>query len=99
MTELAWNGVTSFSTKPMKMVLWFGIINFLVALLLTFYVLYGLFYGKVVKGWTSTILPMLYFSGANMFAIGMIGEYIGKIYEEIKGRPRYIVEEILKKED
>lgn len=98
MTELAWNGVTSFSTKPMKMVLWFGIINFLVALLLTFYVLYGLFYGKVVKGWTSTVLPMLYFSGANMIAIGMIGEYIGKIYEEIKGRPRYIVEEVLKNE-
>ena len=49
--------------------------------------------GSTVQGWTSTLLPMAYFSGSNMIAVGLIGEYIGKVYEEIKARPRYIVEE------
>jgi Na+/H+ antiporter NhaC len=52
-----------------------------------------------VSGWTSTLLPMAFFSGSNMIAIGLIGEYVGKIYEEVKGRPRYIIEKISKAVD
>lgn len=47
-----------------------------------------------VPGWTSTVVPITFFSAANMIAIGLIGEYIGKIYEEVKGRPRFIIDEV-----
>jgi polyisoprenyl-phosphate glycosyltransferase len=93
MLSFAWNGITSFSTTPMKLVLWFGIFNFLLAIGITFYVIISKFMGSTVQGWTSTLLPMAYFSGSNMIAVGLIGEYLGKVYEEIKARPRYIVEE------
>lgn len=93
MLAFAWNGITSFSTTPMKLVLWFGIFNFVLAIGITFYVIMSKFMGVTVQGWTSTLLPMAYFSGSNMIAVGLIGEYLGKVYEEIKARPRYIVEE------
>lgn len=92
MLIFAWNGITSFSTVPMKMVLYFGVLNFLVALFIGAYVLISKLSGFTVQGWTSIVLPMAFFSGSNMIAIGLIGEYIGKLYEEVKGRPRYIVE-------
>lgn len=92
MLSFAWNGITSFSTKPMRWVLWFGIFNFLLALGITIYVIISKLSGNTVMGWASTLLPMAYFSGSNMIAIGLIGEYLGKVYEEIKARPRYIVE-------
>lgn len=93
MLAFAWNGITSFSTTPMRLVLWFGIFNFLLALGITAYVLYSKLVGITVQGWTSTLLPMAYFSGSNMIALGLIGEYLGKVYQEIKARPRYIVEQ------
>lgn len=92
MVVFAWNGITSFSTVPMKIVLWFGIINFFVAVAIGLYVLISKSLGHTVAGWTSIVLPMAFFSGSNMIAIGLIGEYVGKIYQEVKGRPRYIIE-------
>ena len=92
MMTFAWNGITSFSTFPMRMVLWFGIFNFLIAVMVGIYTMVSLYLGQTVSGWTSTVLPMAFFSGSNMIAIGLIGEYIGKIYEEVKSRPRFIVE-------
>lgn len=93
MLMFAWNGVTSFSTFPMRLVLWFGVLNFFVALAIGMYVLVSKMFGITVAGWTSIVLPMAFFSGSNMIAIGLIGEYIGKIYQEVKQRPRYIIEE------
>lgn len=93
MLAFAWNGITSFSTTPMRIVLWFGFFNFLLAIGITVYVLFSKLMGTTVQGWTSTLLPMAYFSGSNMIAIGLVGEYLGKVYQEIKARPRYIVEE------
>lgn len=95
MLLFAWNGITSFSTTPMRLVLWFGILNFFVAFAIGFYVLASKFAGVTVSGWTSIVLPMAFFSGSNMIAIGLIGEYIGKIYEEVKQRPRYIIDKIV----
>jgi polyisoprenyl-phosphate glycosyltransferase len=95
MLSFAWNGITSFSNYPMRMVLWFGIINFLLAVLIGVYVLLSMFRGHTVAGWVSIVLPMAYFSGATMVAIGLMGEYIGKIYEEVKARPRYIIEKTI----
>ncbi len=98
MLIFAWNGITSFSTVPMKMVLWFGIINFFFAFVLGFWVIVSKFLGYTIHGWTSIVLPMTFFSGSNMIAIGLIGEYIGKIYEEVKARPRYIIDQVVNEE-
>jgi glycosyltransferase involved in cell wall biosynthesis len=98
MLIFAWNGITSFSTVPMKLVLWFGVFNFVFAMGITAWVLVCKLFGLTVQGWTSIVLPMTFFSGSNMIAIGLIGEYVGKIYEEVKSRPRYIIESILNEE-
>ncbi|GAB2635802.1 glycosyltransferase family 2 protein [Emticicia sediminis] len=98
MLIFAWNGITSFSTVPMKLVLWFGIFNFVFAMGITVWVLVCKLFGFTVQGWTSIVLPMTFFSGSNMIAIGLIGEYVGKIYEEVKARPRYIIEKVLNEE-
>jgi glycosyltransferase involved in cell wall biosynthesis len=92
MLTFAWNGVTSFSTMPMRFVLWFGMFNFILSACLGVYALVAKFAGYTTAGWTSTLLMMAFFNGSNMIAIGLIGEYIGKIYEEVKARPRYIIE-------
>ncbi|CAG4990839.1 putative glycosyltransferase YkoT [Dyadobacter sp. CECT 9275] len=95
MLLFAWNGITSFSTFPMRLVLYFGFFNFFVAMLIVGYILFSYLVGYTVPGWTSTMLPITFFSGSNMMALGLIGEYIGKIYEEVKGRPRYIIEKVV----
>tara|TARA_R110002124_G_scaffold257307_1_gene423020 strand:- start:36 stop:887 length:852 start_codon:yes stop_codon:yes gene_type:complete len=95
MLLFAWNGITSFSTFPMRLVLYFGFFNFLIAMAIVGYILFSYMFGFTVPGWTSTMLPITFFSGSNMMALGLIGEYIGKIYEEVKGRPRYIIEKIV----
>ena len=92
MVLFAWNGITSFSTTPMRMVLYFGLFNFLVSLLILGYAVSAFFFKETVPGWTSTLLPLTFFSGSNMVAVGLIGEYVGKIYEEVKARPRFIIE-------
>lgn len=92
MILFAWNGITSFSTFPMKLVLYFGVLNFCIAMAIVMYIMFSYLVGFTVPGWTSTMLPLTFFSGSNMMALGLIGEYIGKIYEEVKGRPRYIIE-------
>lgn len=92
MLLFAWNGITSFSTFPMRLVLYFGVFNFVIAMAIVAYILFSYLVGYTVPGWTSTMLPLTFFSGSNMMALGLIGEYIGKIYEEVKGRPRYIIE-------
>ncbi|MCE7043489.1 glycosyltransferase family 2 protein [Dyadobacter sp. CY312] len=95
MLLFAWNGITSFSTFPMRLVLYFGVFNFIVAMAIVIYIMLSYLIGYTVPGWTSTMLPLTFFSGSNMMALGLIGEYIGKIYEEVKGRPRYIIEKIV----
>jgi polyisoprenyl-phosphate glycosyltransferase len=95
MLLFAWNGITSFSTFPMRLVLYFGFFNFLIALAIIGYILITYLLGRTVPGWTSTLLPLTFFSGFNMMALGLIGEYIGKIYEEVKARPRYIIEKVV----
>lgn len=95
MVLFAWNGITSFSTFPMRLVLYFGVFNFVVAMVIFVYILTSYLFGFTVPGWTSTMLPITFFSGSNMMALGLIGEYIGKIYEEVKARPRYIIEKVV----
>ncbi|WP_338646011.1 glycosyltransferase family 2 protein [Flavobacterium sp. KS-LB2] len=93
MLSFAWNGITSFSNFPLKLVTALGFIIFIVCLIMSGYAFMAVFTGDTVPGWLSTVLPMYFLGGIQLFSIGIIGEYIGKIYAEVKQRPRYIVEE------
>lgn len=92
MAAFAWNGVTSFSNYPLKLVTIIGFVIFLFCLLMSGYALFALFTGNLVPGWLSTVLPMYFLGGIQLFCFGIIGEYIGKIYLEVKKRPRYFID-------
>jgi len=92
MLSFAWNGITSFSTTPIRAVLAMGVATFLLSLLIIAWIMFAWLRGTVVPGWTSTVIPIALFSGLQMISLGLIGEYIGKIYLEVKQRPLYIIE-------
>ena len=92
MLSFAWNGITSFSTFPLKLVTAVGFIVFLLCLVMSVYAGFAIYTGDAVPGWLSTVLPMYFLGGIQLFSIGVIGEYIGKIYAEVKQRPRYIID-------
>lgn len=94
MLMLAWNGVTSFSIKPLRVITAVGLLVFGCSLLMTLYALLGSAVGRVVPGWTSTVIPIYLIGGLNMSAIGVLGEYIGKIFIEVKRRPRFVVDRL-----
>ena len=95
MLAFAFQGVTSFSVKPIRMISLLGVIFALAAVGIGIYALVSLIAGRAVPGWTSTMLSIWLIGGVQLIALGLIGEYIGKIYTEVKRRPRFIVEEHL----
>jgi glycosyltransferase involved in cell wall biosynthesis len=96
MLEFAFEGISSFSVRPLRLVSLIGVAVFVVCILMAIYSLYSWLYIGTVPGWTSITLPVYFISGVQIFCTGIIAEYIGKVYSEIKARPRFIVE---KKED
>ena len=99
MLAFAWEGVTSLSVKPIHTIMWLGAIVFLVSLVILIWSLVRHAMGETVAGWTSTIVSIWAIGGLQLLAIGMIGEYVGKIYLESKERPRYIISEYLGDEE
>lgn len=96
MLSFAWNGITSFSVVPLRLVSVLGIVFFMLSITLGCYALFvKLFTDGVVYGWASTIIPLCFFSGIQLLSLGVIGEYVGKIYAESKRRPRYFIEEVV----
>ena len=96
MLSFAWNGITSFSVVPLRLVSVLGIVFFVLSIALGCYALFvKLFTDGVVYGWASTIIPLCFFSGIQLLSLGIIGEYVGKIYAESKRRPRYFIEEVV----
>ena len=95
MLALAFNGISSFSVKPISMVFGLGLIIVVCSLLAAIYALISYFTGHVQPGWTSLILSIWFLGGLNLLAIGLVGQYIGKIYMEVKHRPRYNIEKVL----
>lgn len=93
MISFAWKGITSFSTFPMRMMFIAGIIIFFLSILLTGWALWLVAGSKSLPGWASTVIPIFILGGLQMIGIGLLGEYIGKIYQEVKRRPRFIIEE------
>lgn len=94
MVQLAISGILSFSTKPLQIGIFVGISFSVVACLLMFATLFTfLFDRSLPSGWTTIVMLLLLFNGIQLFVIGVLGVYLGGIYEEVKSRPRYILEE------
>lgn len=92
MLHLALNGITSFSIAPIHLILYVGMLTVIVCLCLMIYALVQRITGHVVAGWTSLMLSIWFLGGVQLIAISVIGEYIGKIFSEVKHRPRFIIE-------
>ena len=97
MLNFAWDGITSFSVKPIRFVLTLGIIIFTISIVMIIYSLLSKLLGNAVDGWTFLSCSIWFVSGIQMLSLGIIGEYIGKSYNEVKKRPRYIISEDLSK--
>lgn len=95
MLALAFNGISSFSVKPISMITGLGLFIIVCSVFAAIYALISYFTGSVVPGWTSLILSIWFLGGLQLMAVGMVGQYIGKIYMEVKQRPRYNIEKIL----
>ena len=95
MLTFAWDGITSFSIKPIRMVLWLVVLIFAISVLITIYALVVKMLGNAVSGWTFIICSVWLLGGLQMISLGLVGEYVGKIYAESKGRPRYAIEKIV----
>lgn len=92
MLSFAIDGVTSFSVRPLKWITLSGFVFMGIALLAIFYSLVAYLWGKTITGWTSLIVSLWFIGGAILISCGIIGEYVGKIYQEVKRRPRFLVE-------
>lgn len=95
MLSFAFEGITSLTIKPIRLIISIGFIMFLISVLMLIYFLFAHFWGNTVDGWTSLIISIWGIGGLQLLSIGVIGEYIGKVYLETKERPRFIIEEFL----
>ena len=89
MLNFAIDGITSFSVKPVRMIFWLGCIFLLIALCVTIWTLRAYFLHDTVPGWSSLMISLWLVGGTILVSLGIVGEYIGKIYIEVKDRPRY----------
>lgn len=99
MLALAWEGITSLSIQPIRLVTGTGIVVFALSILMLIYFLFRYFTGATVQGWASLAVSIWAIGGLQLLAIGIVGEYIGKIYLETKKRPRFIIDEYLNDEE
>lgn len=98
MLSFAWEGITSFSVKPIKMILNIGIIMFVLSIIMIIYSIISKCLGNAVDGWTFITCSIWLVAGIQMLSLGIVGEYIGKIYSETKRRPRFIISRNLNEE-
>lgn len=96
MLMLALDGVTSFSVMPLRFITMLGIVISLMSFGMIGWVLYGrLFMNAGIPGWASSVIPIYFLSGIQLLSIGVLGEYVAKIYMEVKRRPRFLIEKIV----
>ena len=93
MLALAFDGITSLSVKPIRMITGLGLLVTIISFLLIIWAIVGKIQGSTVSGWSSMISIICFLGGVQLLSLGVIGEYIGKIYMETKARPRYIISE------
>lgn len=99
MLSFAWEGITSLSTKPIALITRLGTLIFLVSIIMLIYSFVRHCMGATITGWTSLIVSIWAIGGLQLLAIGVIGQYIGKVYLETKERPKFIIETYLSDED
>ena len=97
MITFAWNGLTSFTAAPLKWILYLGIFMLSISIVGMLWIIGVYISGKSIIGWSSIIMTIFFFGGINMFALGIIGEYIRKIFLETKKRPLFLVDKIVGK--
>lgn len=93
MIYFAIDGITSTSVRPIRMITMFGLFSILFSVIYAIYVIIGHMNGATIQGWTTSVLLICFFGGAQVMCTGIVGEYVGKIYLETKARPRYVIEE------
>ncbi len=99
MLAFALEGITSLSTRPIRYIAWLGFLIFFVSIIMLLYILIRHFTGHTVTGWASVACSVWAIGGLILLSLGVIGEYIGKIYLETKSRPRFLIREVLEGED
>ena len=95
LAALALDGITSFSIVPLRLVTFTGALIFMFSCAMTLFYLYEKFVGHTPPGWAGTVIPIYFLGGVQIMFLGLVGEYIGKIYKEVKARPRFIKDEEL----
>lgn len=99
MLKLAADGITSFSIRPLQMITVCGVLFFMISIIMFIYAIVTFAHNGTVPGWTSIVAPLWLLGGIQLLALGIVGEYIGKIYMETKHRPRYEIEKLILKEE
>ena len=99
MLSFAFDGITSFSVKPLRLILFLGAVIFALSLVMLLWTLIRWIAGATVSGWASLMCSIWMIGGIQLLALGVIGEYIGKVYSEAKARPRFIIERVLNDKD
>ncbi len=99
MLSFAWEGITSLSVKPISLIMRLGLLIFLVSIVMLIYSVVRTCMGATITGWTSLIVSIWAIGGLQLFAIGMIGQYIGKVYLETKHRPQFLIDKALLDEE
>lgn len=96
MFRLALDAVTAFSIKPLQIATWIGLFTGFVAVVILIYAVYGFFFLQAVPGWTSVVVAVSLLSSVQLFVLGILGEYIGRLYEQSKGRPLFIIRDVVR---
>jgi polyisoprenyl-phosphate glycosyltransferase len=94
MLSLAWNGITSFSVMPLRLISWTGATVFSLSLAFAVYAFAQRLAGHTLPGWASITVPLYLLGGMMMLSIGVVGEYVAKIFMEVKHRPRFLIDEV-----
>ena len=95
MLKFALEGITSFSVKPLRLITTLGCTISIISIFAAIYTLISNFFGSTVPGWTSLMLSIWFLGGLQLVGMGILGEYIGKLYQEVKHRPKFIIEKEL----
>lgn len=95
MLSFAFDGITSFSINPIRMISTVGVISCVIAVVMAIYAIIQKIIGHTDAGWASIMCSIWFIGGLQLLGIGLIGEYIGKMYKEVKRRPRYIIEKYI----
>lgn len=95
MLSFSIDGITSFTSRPIRLIFYFGIILLLIDVVMALYVFISYFGHDVIPGWTSIMLSIWFLGSIILISLGIVGEYVGKIFQEVKGRPRYAIKEYL----